>query len=155
MNLLNDFIKFFSLNKKYLFIIIILITLILLAIFIYKNYLKHYLIESYTPNKEYISSDSNESYADMYFFYTEWCPHCKTAKPIWENFKEMYKDKLINNKAKLNFLEIDCDKETETANKFNVEGYPTIKMIYSNKIIEYDAKPELDTLSEFVEESIK
>ena len=34
------------------------------------------------------------------------------------------------------------------------EGYPTIKLVDNNKIIEYDAKPELDTLHQFLNTSL-
>ena len=37
-------------------------------------------------------------------------------------------------------MEIDADKNAEMADKYKVEGYPTIKLVYGNQIIEYDAK---------------
>jgi thioredoxin-like negative regulator of GroEL len=54
------------------------------------------------------------------------------------------------NGIKINFFEVDCDSDPATAEKFNVKGYPTIKMLKGNQIIEYDAKPSKDTLTEFV-----
>ena len=27
------------------------------------------------------------------FFYTVWCPHCKTAQPVWKSLKEKIGDK--------------------------------------------------------------
>lgn len=152
--LLKNLINFSKSNKNYFCIILFVFVLIICSLFLYFYYFKDYLTENYTPNKEFISQNSNENKnADIYFFFTEWCPHCKTAKPIWNQFKEQNKNKELNN-VNLNFIEIDCDKDTETANKFDVEGYPTIKMVYNNKIIEYDAKPEIDTLNEFVNKSL-
>ena len=58
------------------------------------------------------------------------------------------------NGVRVNFIEVDCDKDTATADKFKVEGYPTIKMVRGNQIIEYDAKPNLDTLKQFLETSL-
>ena len=55
---------------------------------------------------------------------------------------------------RIKFIEIDCDKETAVAEKFKVEGYPTIKLVNKNQIIEYDAKPDLDTLRLFLEKSL-
>jgi len=34
-------------------------------------------------------------------------------------------------------------------NKYNVEGYPTIKLIKDGQVIEYDAKPDKPTLVQF------
>ena len=52
-------------------------------------------------------------------------------------------------------IEVDCDKETETSDKFNVKGFPTIKMMKGNQLIEYDAKPSKATLHEFVRTSLE
>ena len=38
----------------------------------------------------------------------------------------------------INFLEVDCEKEEGEANKYNIEGYPTIKLVYKDKVITYD-----------------
>jgi len=96
---------------------------------------------------------SEDNYADLYFFYTSWCPHCKTAFPIWNELKQEIGDSGVNG-TKIKFIEIDCDKETAVAEKFKVEGYPTIKLVNKKQIIEYDAKPDLDTLKIFLEKSL-
>ena len=36
-------------------------------------------------------------------------------------------------------------------NQYNIEGYPTIKLIKDNEVIEYDAKPDKDTLQQFLQ----
>ena len=114
-----------------------------------KIYVIPKLDSKYVENKEFVTTDNdeidNEHTPDMYFFYTSWCPHCKTAFPIWNKLKEKY-----NN---INFIEVDCDEDTQTADKFKIEGYPTIKLVKNNKIIEYDAKPELETLIKFIQSS--
>ena len=106
-------------------------------------------------NKEYVNKkDSDDSdTATIYFFYTVWCPHCKTAQPVWKSLKEKIGDKKING-VKLSFVDVDCDKDTDTADKFKVEGYPTIKLVKGNKVIEYDAKPDSDTLMQFLNTSL-
>ena len=35
-------------------------------------------------------------------------------------------------------------------NQYNIEGYPTIKLLKDGQIIEYDAKPSKDTLNQFL-----
>ena len=34
--------------------------------------------------------------------------------------------------------------------KYNIEGYPTIKLLKDGQVIEYDAKPSKDTLNQFL-----
>ena len=74
--------------------------------------------------------------------------------PVWKQFKEQLKGQKVNGK-KVNFIDVDCEKDTTTADKFNVKGYPTIKLVNNNQIIEYDAKPDVDTLTEFINTSTK
>ena len=55
----------------------------------YNIYVVPKLNPDYVDNKEYVNKNDDESEtASLYFFYTEWCPHCKTAKPVWEKLKE-------------------------------------------------------------------
>ena len=56
--------------------------------------------------------------------------------------------------TKIKFIEVDCEKEKNLAEKYDIKGYPTIKMVNRNKVIEYDAKTEINTLHQFVNSSI-
>ena len=142
-------------NTQLLIIILVLIIFIIAAIFIYRKSVVGRLNNKYVTNNEF-SKNVNKgtiTSADIYFFYTEWCPHCKTAKPIWADFKTQMAGKQVNG-VTLNFFEIDCDKDAATSDKFNVKGFPTIKLIKGNQIIEYDAKPSTVNLIEFVNASL-
>ena len=91
--------------------------------------------------------------AELYLFKTDWCPHCKRAQPIFESMKTEYENKLVNGTRVL-FKVVDCEQEPSLADKFKIEGYPTIKLVKGNQVIEYDAKPEKDTLMEFLQTSL-
>ena len=136
------------------FVIIILVFLIFLAaaFFLYRQYVGRNLSKDYVTNNEF-SQDGKMQTADIYFFYTTWCPHCKTAKPIWNDFKAEMEDQTVNGYT-LNFFEVDCDKDQATSDKFKVKGFPTIKLVNGNKIIEYDAKPSKVNLMEFVNKTL-
>ena len=73
--------------------------------------------------------------------------------PAWKSFKDDIGNKKIKGYT-VNFLEVDCDKDTETSDKFNVKGFPTIKLVKGNQVIEYDAKPNVENLIEFVNTSL-
>lgn len=105
-----------------------------------------------------INGDSNEeqssnSDAEIMFFFADWCPHCKKAKPHWDEVKQSYSGKVVNGYTMV-FTEVDCSKETEemkkTTAEYEIEGYPTIKLIKDGQVIEYDAKPDKDTLEKFI-----
>jgi thiol-disulfide isomerase/thioredoxin len=111
---------------------------------------------NYSANNErdtYSSQNSNSKDAEIMFFYVDWCPHCKTAKPAWNDVKGEYENKTING-YKVIFTEINCTEETAEVeslmNKYNIEGFPTIKLLKDGQVIEYDAKPTKETLTQFL-----
>lgn len=87
--------------------------------------------------------------AELYLFKTDWCPHCKRAVPIFESLKQEYDHKLVNGHRIL-FRVVDCEQEPKIADKFKIEGYPTIKLVKGDQVIEYDAKPEKEHLVQFM-----
>lgn len=108
---------------------------------------------NYQPNRELVEKESSGD-VEMLLFYTTWCPHCKSAMPAWEEIKEKYSGKEVNG-YRIQFTEFDCSTETpETEkwmNQYNVEGYPTIKLLKDGKIIEFDANPTVSSLDNFIQ----
>lgn len=137
-------------NTTLLIIIAFTFIFIILAIYIYNNYVTPDANTTFVPNDEFIEeSESADKDAELYMFVVDWCPHSKKAMPIWEELKEDYKGKQING-YNVQFILIDGEQETGLADKFKVDGYPTIKLVKENQVIEYDAKPSLDTLKQFL-----
>ena len=135
-------------------IIAVVILFGILAAFYYFYYLAPQMNAQYKPNSEQVGTGSDDSKnAELLFFYADWCPHCKTAKPIWNDLKSEYQNKTING-YRVVFTEVNCSEETaevdKMMNQYNVEGYPTIKLIKDGQVIEYDAKPSKDTLTQFL-----
>ena len=136
------------LNMKTGIIVLIFVLFIAICVYVYNIYVEPRLNPSYVANKEFVDQGASNE-AELMFFYTDWCPYCKKAKPIWEQLKERYTNTPINNTT-IYFKEIDCDKNETVADEYSIEGYPTIKLIKNGEIIEYDAKPDLDTLEKFL-----
>mgnify|MGYP000701738640 CR=1 FL=1 len=138
-------------QQNYLIILIVFILFFSIGFYTYYYYIKPRFDKIYVPNKEFINKEVS-NVAEFYYFYTEWCPHCNNARPIINKLIEYLKRKnnIINNVEIVVHL-IDCEKQTEIADSFKVESYPTIKIAYQDNIIEYDAKPELDNLLEFIQ----
>ena len=139
-----------TLSKNTLTILFVTI-LIIVAAFLY--YFFVYTKKSTTSTSSSSSSSGSSKQAELMLFYVDWCPHCKTAKPVWEELKNEYQNKTINGYSVL-FTEINCTTETaeieKMISKYNIEGYPTIKLLKDGQIIEYDAKPTKDTLVQFL-----
>ena len=140
-------------NKRFWLITGVSIIFIIIAVYTYRTYIAPN--SNYVANKEFVNSGprDNVDSADLYFFYTDWCPHCKTAKPEWNKLQTDIGSDKVNGKT-IHFIAVDCEKDPETAEKYKVEGYPTIKLVVGNQVIEYDAKPELETLKQFLNVSL-
>jgi thiol-disulfide isomerase/thioredoxin len=141
-----------NLNTTTLIIICAVILFSIIAGFYYYYYMLPQMNAKYKPNSEHVAEGTSNT-AELLFFYADWCPHCKTAKPIWNDLKTEYENKTING-YKVVFTEVNCSEETaevdKMMNQYNVEGYPTIKLLKDGQVIEYDAKPSKDTLTQFL-----
>lgn len=152
----NVSLKFRSLLNYKNILIVLFLTAIFIgaAIYAYRNYVKKVTnIESKiyeTKLEGKTPEEGGSKNVDLYMFYTDWCPHCKKAKPEWQQLKQNYSGGKTVNGYIINFIEVDCEANPELAEKFNVEQYPTIKLVKGNKIIEFDAKPDVKTLEQFL-----
>jgi len=134
--------------KKFIFIILIAALFIVAAMYVYRKTMTNNKPLTH-PTTETSSSENNKN-VELYLFYTDWCPHCKKTKPEWERLKQLYQnDKKVNGYT-INFIEVDCEANPDLANKFNITGYPTIKLLKGNQIVEFDAKPDVATLEKFL-----
>ena len=69
-------------------------------------------------------------------FWATWCGPCKKMAPLFEQWAEKYKDRII-------FLKVNADKENELCNKFKVNALPTFIFlpVGGRPIIEVGARP--------------
>ena len=91
----------------------------------------------------------------IYFFHADWCPHCKKAQPEWDAFKMSQHNKLKNGYV-VKCISVDCTNDKESTakqliNEFNIESYPSVKMVKDNTTIDYDASVKTASLNKFVD----
>ena len=147
-------VNFFTeITSNYYYIASIAIIISLIGVyFIWKNVSSNNV--KYDSNREHNSEDqlSNKT-ANLMLFYVDWCPHCKTAKPEWNELKEEYDGKNINGYT-IVFEEYNCTTESpeigDLIQQYKIDGYPTIKLVKDGQVIEYDAKPTKSTLEQFL-----
>ena len=148
---------------------LLIIVAIVIFIFIGVSYYYFYVVPSsnamYRANKELIDGKGDQpegaednGEAELLFFYADWCPHSKSAKPIWDELQKKYENKTLYGYKIIFTLINSTDESAEVEkmmDKYNIEGFPTIKLLKDGQVIEYDAKPSKDTLEQFLETVLK
>ena len=165
MKIINNFIldlkknlnsgSLFSIKNTFYYILIII--LLIIAYIIFNKYIYPKIRSDFVMNKELIPHEKNKNNlitdaATVFFFKTEWCPYCNSSKREWNNFKRYVKNLNETREEEdiITAIEIDCDSQEDICSKYNVETFPTIKIIHRNKEYIYDSKPETSLLIEFL-----
>ena len=151
----DDFVNSAKDKKKLLVLLIVIVIFLSLALFIYKHFIKKLLNKNHQVNKEYINKNNNSNDVLILYFYTQWCPYCKQSMPEIKKFEDYVNGLNGENSYKITVTKIDCDENTTMANKYKIQGYPTIKLIYKGKVYDYDAKPTKENLIQFLEATVK
>jgi thiol-disulfide isomerase/thioredoxin len=86
--------------------------------------------------------------ATLYFFYTDWCGHSKTAKPEWEammaELPATYGSTKVVGKA------INCEEDVTTCTAYGVDAYPTVKLETSGGIADFTQRVTKSSLDKFL-----
>ena len=117
------------LNKNFKKIIVLLITIIIFTLILYKNifFQSTYLLKSFgelSVDPEVAFENNKPTFLE---FYAEWCEVCKEMAPKVSSLKEEY-EKDIN----FVFLNVDNQKWESYIRKFNVNGIPQVNL-FDNK----------------------
>jgi len=144
-------------NKKFLLIMVLVVIFLAVAFYVYNNYVAPKINPDFVPNREFVRDEIKD--ATLYFFKVDWCPYSKKALPIWKKIVKEFNGKKINN-IQLTLRSIDGEKDEKslenfekeylTPSKKKIDGYPSIWMIKGDDVIEYDAKPTVESLKEFI-----
>lgn len=130
----------YNMNTKNLLIICCMIVLVvgIISVVIYfttSMVIKYENFEMVEPN---LTPNDDEIVVGL--FWTDWCPHCVSFKPIFEKVAAAHSETTTKTSGKkLRFEKVDCVALAPLAKKYGVQGYPTIKIIRGeNDMDEYE-----------------
>lgn len=132
--------------SSYLYIgIAIIIIIIIIGYYFYNSY------EGLTNVPEKTNTPM-----EILLFKASWCPHCVNLQPTWEQIKNDYDGRIINN-HKISFTTYDCSDNNPQVDaickQYNVSGFPTIKALIASNVISLNENPTHDNLSSFIEDT--
>ena len=149
-NLLN--IKFLTKKNMKSFMIIVSLLFLIMVVVEMSGYLKEGFT-SITPS-ELQNNLGSSGEKRLILFYADWCPHCTSFKPTWEEVK--------NSTGSNKMLAIDVgDKSSESSKlmeEYNVNGFPTVILVENTdsgkKIEVYEGSRDKTSLETYVNQQL-
>jgi thiol-disulfide isomerase/thioredoxin len=142
--------------SPYYYYILFIVSAIIFGFVAKYAYDKFYVSDTISEGANFhdvANADMRSNEVVVYFFYVDWCPHCKTALPEWFKFKNQYDGKEVNHYT-VRCVEMNCTDETpeitNVIHEYKIEGYPTVKMLKNGTKIEFDSKISFGTLEQFL-----
>ena len=130
--------KFNNLTMAYKVGIFLFITFIVFLIYCLINRRDLINIQDSKEKKVLQESFLSSSPADFTMYYVNWCPHCKTAKPHFQNLMNSNNNQ-INGRV-VNYRMVDCEEKPELGEAAGVESYPTFVLKLDDNVHKYEGE---------------
>ena len=125
--------KFLNKNKKVILCVVAALVIVLALVGYFRNFRR----ENFTET---------EDKPTFRFFYVDWCPHCKQAKPEFKNCS--------NPSVKFETINCEDPKNKELIQGYDIEGYPTIILDKDGKQISYEGERTAEAMEQFLNEQL-
>jgi len=118
-----------------------------------ENYVNYY--EGYSDDIEGLEKDNEpeKEKIECVMYYADWCPHCQSAKPEWDEFKSDVGS--VRNGHNVVIKKVECEKEKDVCKAAKVEGYPTIIFKCGDKVQHYEKERTKNGFLSFLDDFIK
>ena len=148
MKALTDLFSMKVLTKKIKFLtkpsninkVLFLIAALLVLYYVYTKFLNN---EGFEVQAETLENELSSGKKTLVMFYADWCGHCKKLKPIWD---ETSKEVNEADGSSVKMIKVNCgepnknETHKEIMKKYEIAGYPTIKLIEGTTVTEYEGE---------------
>ena len=117
--------------------ILIVGMLLMFLVVYYYMYISNQKSESFT-NPQLSETDLKPAKNEVVLglFYADWCPHCRDFKPEWKKAQDELNGTKVGSGLKAKLVSVDCEANPDLAKKYEIQGYPTIKVIKADGTVE-------------------
>ena len=114
-----------------------------------------YLYRQYASRRNVEGLANQGKSAKLMYFYADWCPHCKKAKPHWEKCVKSNDGKKFGDYT-LTTEEVDCSEgRPAQMEEYGVDGFPTIILDKGNSDhVQYNKAVTSDGLNDFLAQNL-
>lgn len=100
---------------------------------------------SFNKNNEIVSLHKDFLHkAYMLLFYAPWCGHCQhMVDEVTKLGNELHNENFV-------IGAINCDKQENVSNKFNIQGFPTIFLSVGDKTEQYNGERNVDSFLDYL-----
>eukprot|EP00826_Nyctotherus_ovalis_P039438 TRINITY_DN3795_c0_g1_i1.p1 TRINITY_DN3795_c0_g1~~TRINITY_DN3795_c0_g1_i1.p1 ORF type:complete len:489 (-),score=160.67 TRINITY_DN3795_c0_g1_i1:133-1599(-) len=97
-------------------------------------------------DKNFAEAIKNNQYV-MVKFFAPWCGHCKEFAPEYEKAAKIFKEQ----GKSFVLADLDATENKETAEKYKIEGFPTVKLFINGTPIDYNGERTAEQVISFIE----
>lgn len=80
-------------------------------------------------------------------FYAPWCGHCKAMAPAYSKLAE----KMKNQENGIPIAKVDATIEKDLAEKYQIQGFPTLKMFINGEPVDYNGERNEEAITEWIQ----
>ena len=132
---------------------ILIVSVIIALYYMRKNTDEHF--EAVNNNVQMSAQKPNLTPASgecvVALFYADWCPHCVNFKPHFKKAMSSLNGQARKDGKKMRLEMVDCDANKEISRKYDVSGYPTVKLIKDDGTqVEYSGERTYEGLRKYL-----
>lgn len=125
-------------KKSHLPTLFIAILVLFVLFYLYNRYLK----EGFECSPDEVETHIHQDDKTMVLFYADWCGHCKTLKPVWNEAAK----KANTDGKRMVMIDVGGKSAEQQAliDKYEIDGFPTILVFQNGNPQPYSGKRDVD-----------